>query len=301
MVYQGINFTTPLPKQSIEYRLFLGDQLHISKLADDVTAPIVSPSGHIVSPATIGLSHPEILDKLDIGQQIWIDDGKTGGVVTGSDSTCVTIEINHCQPKGSRISADKGINLPDTKLSISSITAKDKSDLEFICQYADIVSLSFTENKKDIEELVQLIRHITQRKIGLILKIETKRGVENLPEIIFSAMNSGLPFGIMIARGDLAVELGGERMAEIQEEILWLCEAAHIPVIWATQVLESLAKKGTVSRPEMTDAAMSGRAECVMLNKGPHIIAALITLKDILNRMQAHRYKKSARFRALHW
>ena len=77
--------------------------------------------------------------------------------------------------------------------------------------------------------------------------------------------------GVMIARGDLAVECGYERLAEVQEEMLWFCEAAHIPVIWATQVLESLAKKGMPSRAEITDAAMGERAECVMLNKGPHI------------------------------
>lgn len=103
----------------------------------------------------------------------------------------------------------------------------------------------------------------------------------------------------MIARGDLAVEIGGERLAEIQEELLWLCEAAHVPVVWATQVLEKLAKQGTASRPELTDAAMAGRAECVMLNKGPHIISAVITLKGILQRMQEHQSKKISRLRAL--
>ena len=66
-----------------------------------------------------------------------------------------------------------------------------------------------------------------------------------------------------------------ERMAEIQEQILWICEAGHVPVIWATQVLESLVKRGLPFRAEVTDAAMSGRAECVMLNKGPHILRAL--------------------------
>jgi len=79
----------------------------------------------------------------------------------------------------------------------------------------------------------------------------------------------------MIARGDLLVEIGYERLAEVQEEILWLCEAAHVPVIWATQVLEGLAQKGLPSRAEITDAAMGVRAECVMLNKGPHIIEAV--------------------------
>ena len=113
-----------------------------------------------------------------------------------------------------------------------------------------------------------------------------------------TAMRS-YPVAVMIARGDLAVECGWERLAELQEEILWLCEAARLPVIWATQVLEQEAKKGQASRAEITDAAMSQRADCVMLNKGPHIIAAIRMLDDILRRMQGHQYKKMARLRKL--
>lgn len=131
-----------------------------------------------------------------------------------------------------------------------------------------------------------------------MLKIETKQGFHNLPSILLTAMRSPC-FGVMIARGDLAVECGFERMAEVQEEILWLCEAAHVPVIWATQVLESVAKKGTPSRAEITDAAMGHRAECVMLNKGPYILNAVRTLDDILSRMQAHQIKKSSMLREL--
>ena len=103
----------------------------------------------------------------------------------------------------------------------------------------------------------------------------------------------------MIARGDLAVECGCERLAEVQEEILWICEAAHVPVIWATQVLETLAKHGLPSRAEITDAAMGDRAECVMLNKGPHIVEAVRVLDDILSRMEAHQSKKRAMLRSL--
>ena len=104
----------------------------------------------------------------------------------------------------------------------------------------------------------------------------------------------------MIARGDLAIECGYERLAEVQEEILWICEAAHMPVIWATQVLETLAKAGLPSRAEVTDAAMSVRAECVMLNKGPYIVESLETLDNILCRMEAHQKKRVATLRPLH-
>src|SRR5262249_10808638 len=127
---------------------------------------------------------------------------------------------------------------------------------------------------------------------------ETQQGFANLPEILMEALRSRA-VGVMIARGDLAVECGYQRLAEIQEEILWICEAAHIPVIWATQVLESLAKTGTTSRSEITDAAMGERAECVMLNKGPYVVEAVGVLDDILRRMQAHQDKKTSMLRKL--
>ncbi len=131
-----------------------------------------------------------------------------------------------------------------------------------------------------------------------MLKIETRRAFENLPALLFSAM-ARKAAGIMIARGDLAVECGYERLAEVQEELLWAAEASHMPVIWATPVLETLAKTGLPSRAEITDAAMGERAECVMLNKGPHITEAMRTLDDILRRLQDHQTKKRPLLRAL--
>ena len=120
-----------------------------------------------------------------------------------------------------------------------------------------------------------------------------------MPDIIIQAA-SRQPLGIMIARGDLAVEVGYRRLAELQEEIMWVCESAHIPVIWATQVLENLVKTGLPSRAEITDAAMGERAECVMLNKGPYIVEAVTVLTNILQRMEQHQYKKTSQLRALH-
>ncbi len=132
---------------------------------------------------------------------------------------------------------------------------------------------------------------------GVVLKIETA-GLREPTELLMATMRTPLD-GVMIARGDLAVELGFERIAEVQEEILWFCEAAHLPVIWATQVLESLAKAGAPSRAEVTDAAMSGRAECVMLNKGPYIVDAVRFLNRVLERMAEHRAKRRTMMRRL--
>jgi pyruvate kinase len=126
----------------------------------------------------------------------------------------------------------------------------------------------------------------------MILKIETRRAFEQLPGMLLAALGTQRAAGVMIARGDLAVECGYERLAEVQEEILWLCQAAHLPVIWATQVLDRLAKTGRPSRAEITDAAMGVQAECVMLNKGPQIMQAIAVLDDILRRMERHHRKR---------
>jgi pyruvate kinase len=105
--------------------------------------------------------------------------------------------------------------------------------------------------------------------------------------------------GVMIARGDLAVEAGWAHLAQVQEEILWVCEAAHVPVIWATQVLERLAKKGLPTRSEISDVVMAERAECVMLNKGPYITETIRTLDRILKSMQSYQQKKATLMPAL--
>jgi pyruvate kinase len=168
-----------------------------------------------------------------------------------------------------------------------------------VVKNADIVSYSFVRKEADVLNLQSHLAKLGGEKLGLILKIETREGFDQLPRLLLAAMRSRA-IGVMIARGDLAIECGYQRLAEVQEEILWICEAAHMPVIWATQVLESLAKNGIPSRSEITDAAMGERAECVMLNKGPYIIAAVRVLGDILGRMQAHHEKKNSMLRKLH-
>jgi pyruvate kinase len=162
-----------------------------------------------------------------------------------------------------------------------------------------MVGLSFVRRVRDVELLQGHLTRLGAGNVGIVLKIENRTAFEHLPDLLLAAMRSP-QLGVMIARGDLAVEMGWERLAEVQEEILWLVEAAHVPVIWATQVLETLAKRGMPSRAEITDAAMGERAECVMLNKGPHILEAIEALDDILGRMQAHQHKKRSMLRKLY-
>jgi len=241
---------------------------------------------------------PEIFEQVAVGERIWFDDGRIGGIIRDIQPEWLDIEITHARDSGEKLAGDKGINLPDSRLNLPALTDKDIRDLAVVAETADMVGLSFVQHAHDIDTLRSLLREMGRPDLGIVLKIETRRAFENLPELLFSAM-AGKAAGIMIARGDLAVECGYERLAEVQEEILWAAEAAHMPVIWATQVLETLAKTGLPSRAEITDAAMGERAECVMLNKGPHIIDAMRTLDDILRRMQAHQAKKRPLLRAL--
>jgi pyruvate kinase len=232
------------------------------------------------------------------GERIWFDDGRIGGVIRRKLKSRIEVEITHAREGGERLAADKGINLPDTALDLPALTDKDIEDLDVAVRHADLIGLSFCQSGDDVRALRARLVERGGNHLGLMLKIETKRGFDHLPEMLLAAMACPSA-GVMIARGDLAVECGYERMAEVQEEILWACEAAHMPVVWATQVLETLAKTGMPSRAEITDAAMGERAECVMLNKGPHIVDAMRTLADILRRMQAHQSKKRPLLRAL--
>jgi pyruvate kinase len=260
------------------------------------------PTTHESTCFQANCSIPEILDQLEVGARVWIDDGHIGARVELITDEGVLLRITHARLKGEKLGADKGLNFPDTTLRFSPLTEKDRQDLDFVATHADIVGYSFVQEAGDIELLqreLQARLPLNASIPGIIAKIETPLAVRNLPELIVQAAGKQ-PFGIMIARGDLAVEIGYQRLAEIQEEILWLCEAAHVPVIWATQVMENLVKNGIPSRAEITDAAMAERAECVMLNKGPYIAEAVTILDDVLTRMQAHQVKKTPQLRALH-
>jgi pyruvate kinase len=193
----------------------------------------------------------------------------------------------------------KGINFPNTPIPIASLTKEDIKSLEFIREHADLVGYSFVRHTEDLNELHKYLYSKKATKLPhLIIKVETPESVQNLPYLLLYAMRYP-HFGVMIARGDLAVEIGFERMSEIQEEIMWICEAAHIPVIWATQVLEQLNKTGIASRSEITDAYKAAQAECIMINKGKYTHLVLDTLNDIAKRSHRHHLKKRYEMQAL--
>ena len=275
-----------------KHRIFKGECLI---LTHDLPSP--KDTTHFQVTCTL----PAVIDRLQVGATAWIDDGRIGAIVESLTDQGVLLRITHASLKGSKLLPDKGLNFPDTDLQLSPLTDKDRQDLDFVSAHADIVGYSFVQSADDIKLLQQELaaRMKQPREIAIMAKIETPQAVSNLPELMVQAAGQQ-PFAVMIARGDLAIAIGYQRLAEIQEEILWLCEAAHIPVIWATQVLENLVKKGIPSRAEMTDAAMAERTECVMLNKGPFVAEAVTILDDVLARMQEHQLKKTPQLRALH-
>ncbi len=285
---------------SIQQTLILkkGDTLLLTPDSCVGQVAVLDEHDRVLTPARIGVTLAEVFRDVRPGEAIWFDDGKIGGLVRAVDPQQITVEITQARIGGGKLLGEKGINLPDTTLRLAPLTEKDGEDLAFIAGHADLVGYSFVRHAEDIYELQRRLAALHAEKVGIVLKIETQQAFNELPKLLLACMR-GERFGVMIARGDLAVECGFERMAEVQEEILWICEAAHTPVIWATQVLESLAKTGMPSRAEVTDAAMSERAECVMLNKGPFIREAVETLDDILRRMQAHQTKKRAMLRPL--
>lgn len=239
---------------------------------------------------------PQIIDDLDIGDPIFFDDGAIQGKVTSISDVDAVIKITKATKK--KLRTGKGINLPDTHLSLPSLTQNDLELLPYACKNADIIGYSFVRTPGDVRLLYTKLTDIGDSHTGIVLKIETREAFENLPEILIEAMKRQ-KIGVMIARGDLAVEMGFERISEVKEQIMSICEAAHVPVIWATQVLESMARKGLATRAEISDAVLSGKAECVMLNKGPYMTETIGILKGILGRMGEHRNKNKNTLRSL--
>jgi pyruvate kinase len=270
--------------------LHIGDKLILHSAPTPGAPAEYDSNGMLITPAHISCTLPEIFQYVKIGERVSLNDGKIEGIIEKVYPNEILLSISHASASGSKLRADKGINLPETILAINGLTEKDKQDLPFIAVNADAVNLSFVNCANDVKQLQNELKKYDE-KLGIVLKIETRDGFKNLPEIMLQAMQT-YPVGIMVARGDLAIETGWETFATIQEEIIRIGEAAHVPVIWATQVLESLMKKGIPTRSEITDAALAQRTECVMLNKGPYIEKTLKTLNAILVQMQSQQKKR---------
>jgi pyruvate kinase len=288
-----------LPPQPAEIELKVDDTLWLTR--DDVLGrPAVTRADGAVAAAQIGCTLPEVLEAAAPGHRVYLDDGKIAAVVEEVLPGRLRLRITWTRSSNARLASEKGINLPDTRLEIASLTAADLGALDFVASHRELidnVGLSFVRDAEDVRALYDALE-ARSLDVGVILKVETAAAFSNLPAIVLTGLRRH-KVGVMIARGDLGVEVGFERMAELQEEIASLCAAAHLPVVWATQVLESLAKKGMPSRAEVSDVVLAARTQCVMLNKGPHLVAAVRFLADVLTRMETHQDKHFRLLRAL--
>jgi pyruvate kinase len=248
-------------------------------------------------PVVVGCEEHGLIRQLKKGNRILFDDGIIEATVLEKHRSGVKLRIDRVSDRKQLLRTGKGMNFPDTELKLPPLTPYDISILPFVAEHADLVGYSFVRNAADLKNLQDLLS-VYQKKPAIIIKIETSDAVKNLPALIMQGMHDNV-FGVMIARGDLAVEIGFERLSEIQEEIMWICEAAHVPVIWATQVLETLNKSGIATRSEITDASYAASAECVMINKGNYVIKVIKTLNDILRRSGGHHIKKRYTFRSM--
>jgi pyruvate kinase len=237
----------------------------------------------------IYVSYPNLHKDVKPGNIILIDDGKLEVRVVGiTKSNEVQVEVT----LGGRLSSKKGINLPDTKISLPALTEKDLADLEFIIdQQLDWVALSFVRNVKDIIILRNKLEE-RKSKTKIIAKIEKPEAVANIRDIILESD------GIMIARGDLGVELPVEQVPLIQKEIIKKCIHRAKPVIVATQMMESMIDRVKPNRSEITDVAnavLEG-ADAVMLSgetaTGQHPTLVVETMCNIIKEVESSTYYK---------
>jgi pyruvate kinase len=230
-----------------EQRINAGEELSLSicKDVDD-------------SPEKVCITYPGLPNEVKNGQRILIDDGNVELKITGTSND----QIQATVIKGGVLKPRKGVNLPDTKLSLPSLTEKDIKDLEFgASQKVDYVALSFVRSQKDILELKH---HLKTLKLdaGIIAKIEKPEALKDIDAIVDTSDV------ILIARGDLGVEINLEQVPSVQKKIIELCRVKNTPVIVATQMLETMTSNPVPTRAEVTDVyqAVNDGADAVMLS-----------------------------------
>lgn len=236
----------------------------------------------------IYVSYPNLAGDVVVGNIILIDDGKLEvKVVSIEDNGDVKVVVT----LGGILSSKKGINLPDTKISLPALTEKDLIDLDFIIrQQCDWVALSFVRSVDDITYLRRLLNE-QKSKTKIIAKIEKPEALVNIREIILESD------GIMVARGDLGVELPVERIPLIQKELIRKCIHRAKPVIVATQMMESMIDRVKPNRSEITDVAnavLEG-ADAVMLSgetaTGQHPALVVKTMRKIISEVESKEYR----------
>lgn len=271
-----------LPQRPGYVALAPGDTLVLMHGSTRGQPAVRRPDGSMAA-AILSCALEDVFVHVQRGQRIRFDDGKVEGVIEQADAHRLDIRITQAEGGRVKLKGGRGINLPDTQLPLTALTEADTVALAEVLPDADLLAVSFVQTPVDVEQIVELLAQHDASHVGLILKLETASVVRQLPQVLLAALRHP-HVAVMIARGDLAAEMGFAALAATQQHILQLCEVAHLPVIWATQVLETMAKKGVPSRAEVSDVVLAGQADCVMLNKGPYIVETLRFLDDLLAR-----------------
>lgn len=265
-----------------------GPKLRVGQLREEAVELKLGAELRITSDEIIGdanrvmVSYPNLVSDVKVGETILLDDGKLRIQVKGVDGTDVITEVT----QGGMLKPRKGVNLPDTKVSLPCLTEKDIEDLEFALNHnVSWVALSFVRSPEDIIELRDRIK-ASGKNVRIIAKIEKPEAIENIDEIIHEAD------GIMVARGDLGVEIPLQNVPLVQKEIVRKCQKAGRPVIIATQMMESMIDNISPSRAEVNDVAnavMDG-ADAVMLSGetsvGKFPVDVVRTMSKIITRVE---------------
>jgi pyruvate kinase len=275
--------------------LIAGDRLVLHAASNESIDGPRDAEGRLTAPARVAVRPREVVEHVAPGHRVMFDDGNIRATCIAADRAKgeITVEIDAVRTGAWGLKDRKGVNVPDTDMPIAALTDEDLATLDFVVEHVDIVAMSFVRTPRDITDLHRAIQARTHRTLGVVAKVETPQACRALPEILLELMKSP-PCGVMLARGDLGVEIGFEHLPEAQDEILSLCEAAHVPVIWATQVLESMTEHGFPTRGEVTDAADAARADAIMLGIGPFMVDTVSFVEDLLARTQIRRARSRA-------
>ena len=252
------------------------------KIGDEIT--IDCKSQLVGSSKKLFVNYKDLAKDIKEGEKILLDDGK---IILKALSTNKKDLINAEVIQGGEISSNKGFNLPNTKISLSPLTDKDIKDAVLaIKEHVDWIALSFVRKKSDIENLLKIIDKNSEYRIPVIAKIEKPEALKNIDDII--KVSSGL----MVARGDLGVELQSSEIPLIQKRLVAKAKKARIPVIIATQMMESMMESISPSRAEVNDVANSvmDGADAVMLSGetsiGEYPIEVIKTISSIINKVE---------------
>ena len=245
---------------------------------------VIDKQGHAGKELII--DSPGIISSLEKGERILVEDGLLELKVTEKNGETVRAEVIN----GGEIKPRKGINMPDTDLSLGALTEKDEKDLEFaLKEDVDFVALSFVSNGKEVLQVREKIKNILGRENDLpqiVSKIERKEAIKNIDDIIIASN------AIMVARGDLGIELEESKVVIFQKEIIAKCLRAGVPVIVATQMLDSMINNPKPTRAEVSDVsnAVIDHADAVMLSgesaSGKYPIESIETMAEIIKKTE---------------